>query len=600
MTVSVAKELYEVGEAPPIGEVPPKMYAYLVREDRFGPPKQGFQVEVVDTPEIDDDEVLLYVMAAGVNYNNVWASLGMPVNVIAARKKQGAPEDFHIGGSDAAGIVYKVGKDVTWPRVGDEVVIHCGHWDRNDPMVRSGGDPCFAPTFRTWGYETNYGGFAQFAKLQAHQCLPKPKHLTWEASAAYVLVAATAYRMLMRWAEHKLKKGDVVLVWGGAGGLGSMAIQICRAVGARAIAVVSGDDKFEYCKSLGAVGCINRKEFDHWGMLPHWKDNVGYSKWLKGARAFGAKVWEILGEKKQPNLVFEHPGEATMPTSLFVCDTGGMVVICAGTTGYNATVDLRYLWMRQKRVQGSHFANDEQAQGVNDLVLHGLVDPCLSRTFSWEELPDAHQLMYENKHPHGNMAILVGAPETGTGATAADPHLADHLPIPEGDTHEGDTRVVPLTQPPMGLDQQPFEGVEPAERPVEDKTLVRELMHVGVISCSPESSVHEAALLMLRSGIHAVVVVEEEEVIGILTQTDMALARQGRSKEETRAVKVRHAMTPECLTCDVDTSLSEAISMMTMHRADRLVVTDERGGRNVPVGVLSMTDVIRKSIAEDV
>ena len=68
-----------------------------------------------------------------------------------------------------------------------------------------------------------------------------------------------------------------------------------------------------------------------------------------------------------------------MPTSIFVCDTGGMVVICAGTTGYNAVVDLRYLWMRQKRFQGSHFANDEQAKGLNDLVLAGKVDPCLER-----------------------------------------------------------------------------------------------------------------------------------------------------------------------------------------------------------------------------
>ena len=86
-----------------------------------------------------------------------------------------------------------------------------------------------------------------------------------------------------------------------------------------------------------------------------------------------------------------------------------MVVICAGTTGYNATVDLRYLWMRQKRLQGSHFANDVQAQGITELVRAMKVDPCLSRTFDFDELPAAHQLMFENKHPHGNMAIRVGA-----------------------------------------------------------------------------------------------------------------------------------------------------------------------------------------------
>ena len=106
-----------------------------------------------------------------------------------------------------------------------------------------------------------------------------------------------------------------------------------------------------------------------------------------------------------------------------MCDTGGMVVICAGTTGYNATLDLRYHWMRQKRLQGSHFANDEQSIGINDLVLAGKVDPCLARTpegkpfaFTWDKLPESHQLMYENKHPQGNMAILVGAAQAGLGA----------------------------------------------------------------------------------------------------------------------------------------------------------------------------------------
>jgi crotonyl-CoA carboxylase/reductase len=96
-----------------------------------------------------------------------------------------------------------------------------------------------------------------------------------------------------------------------------------------------------------------------------------------------------------------------------MCDTGGMVVICAGTTGYNAVVDLRYLWMRQKRFQGSHFANDEQALAFNELVVDGRVDPCLSRTFGFTEIDEAHQLMRENRHSDGNMAALVSAPAEG-------------------------------------------------------------------------------------------------------------------------------------------------------------------------------------------
>lgn len=409
----MAKDLYELGEIPPLGEVPKQMYAQVIRPSRFGEPTKAFQQEVIDVPEIGDDETLVYVMAAGVNYNNVWAALGIPVNVIGARNKAGEKEEFHIGGSDASGVVWKVGKNVKNVKVGDEVVIHCGMWDIHDPAIKNGTDPMYIPSYRIWGYESNWGSFAQFTKVQAHQCVPKPKHLSWEEAAAYMLVAATAYRMLTRWQEHEVRKDDVVLVWGGAGGLGSMAIQICKAFGAKAVAVVSGEDKVEYCKKLGAVGCIDRRKFNHWGMLPHWKDTEKYNAWLKGARDFGKAIWDVLGEKKSPRLVFEHPGEDTIPTSIFVCDTGGMVVVCAGTTGYNATVDLRYLWMRQKRLQGSHFANDDQAIGVNNLVLEGKVDPCLSRTWEFKETADAHQLMRENKHPHGNMSILVNAKKKG-------------------------------------------------------------------------------------------------------------------------------------------------------------------------------------------
>ena len=407
------KELYELGEIPPLGEVPKKMIAQVIRQDRFGEPKKAFQQEQIEIPPLGPDEVLVYVMAAGVNYNNVWAALGIPVDVIGARLKKGEKEPFHIGGSDASGIVYAVGSDVKNVKVGDEVVIHCGVWDRNDPWVKAGKDPMLAPSQLIWGYETNWGSFAQFTKVQDHQCLPKPKHLSWEEAAAFMLVGATAYRMLHGWPEHEVKEGDVVLIWGGAGGLGSMAIQIVKAAGGIPVAVVSGEDKFEYCKKLGAKGVINRKNFNRWGMLPHWKDAGNYSKWFEGVRSFGKALWEVVGEKKNPRIVFEHPGEGTIPTSMFVCDTGGMVVICAGTTGYNATIDLRYHWMRQKRFQGSHFANDQQAKGINDLVIAGKVDPCLAQTFEFQETGTCHQLMRENKHPSGNMAILVNARRKG-------------------------------------------------------------------------------------------------------------------------------------------------------------------------------------------
>jgi len=413
------KDLYELGEEPELGHVPARMHAQVIRPERFGEPKEAFAVEVVDTPkDLRPDEVLVYVKAAGVNYNNVWAGLGKPIDVTKRRPSDPwfpDPSGFHIGGSDASGIVWAVGEDVSHVAVGDRVVIHCGQWSREDPGVLAGKDPMYTESFRIWGYETSWGSFAQFTRVQAHQCLPKPEQLTWEEAAAYLLVGATAYRMLLGWEPNTVKPGDPVLVWGGAGGLGSMGIQIVRERGGLPIAVVSSSDKEEFCKRLGAIGCINRRDFDHWGVPPRWEDVEGHSKWAQGARRFGSAIWDVLGERRNPAIVFEHPGEDTIPTSVFVCDTGGLVVVCAGTTGYDAVSDLRHLWMRQKRLQGSHFANDEQSIAFNQMVIDGKIDPCLTKTFAFDEIADAHQLMYENRHPHGNMACLVNATREGEG-----------------------------------------------------------------------------------------------------------------------------------------------------------------------------------------
>ena len=406
-----------VGTLPPLGEVPEEMHAQVVRQDRMGDPSTAFQPEVVPTPSPQAGEVLIAVMATGINFNNVWAARGVPIDIVATRQRAGATEDFHVGGSDASGIVYGVGEGVEGIAVGDHVIVHPGWWRPDDPVVLAGRDPMLSPSACIWGYDhpRNFGSFGQFCIAQAHQVLPKASHLTWEAAAAPTLVGCTAYRMLHGWSGNTLREGDVVLVWGGSGGLGTQAIQLCRNAGARAIAVVSSEERGRYCESLGAAGFIDRTEFDHWGIPPHWTDQAGQAAWSKGARAFGKRIWDILGERRNPDIVFEHPGEDTVPTSVFVCDTGGMVVICAGTTGYNAVADLRYLWMRQKRLQGSHFANDEQSAALNDLVLAGKVDPCLSHVGTFADIPRVHQEMYENRHPHGNMACLVGAPRPGLG-----------------------------------------------------------------------------------------------------------------------------------------------------------------------------------------
>ena len=410
-------DICALGERPPLGEVPENMHAFLVRQDRFGEPQDAWRREVIPVPEIGPKDVLVYTMASGINYNNVWAALGYPVDVIADRQKKGEPGDFHAGGSDCSGIVWKVGSEVTEVKVGDEVVVHSGWWEPDDPWVLSGRDPMLAPTTRIWGYQTNYGSYCQFAKAQSHQCQPKPGHLTWEEAGCYLLCASTAYRMLMGWNPHVVEEGDAVLVWGAAGGLGAMALQIVAARGGKPVAVISEEDKRQFCLDKGAVGVINRKDFDHWGRMPD-TGSPEWGGWMKGARGFGKAIWEALGARQNPKIVFEHPGEATLPTSGFVCDTGGMIVICAGTTGYNITMDLRYHWMMQKRFQGSHLSNDEQAAAVNRLVIDRKINPCLSGVYSFDEIGHAHQLMHENRHPYGNMACLVNATGPGQGASA--------------------------------------------------------------------------------------------------------------------------------------------------------------------------------------
>ncbi len=413
-TAVTTRDIYEIGEVPPLGQVPRHMYAQVIRAERFGDPTHAFKVEKIPVPELRPDEALVYVMAAGVNFNNVWAALGSPVNVIAARQKaKFDSSDFHIGGSDASGVVYAIGNAVKNIKVGDHVVMHCGQWDADCAAVKNGDDPMYDPSFKIWGYETNWGSFAQFTRVQAHQCMPKAKHLTWEEAAGPTLVGATAYRMLMGWPPHTVRPNDVVLIWGASGGLGCMAIQIVKAEGGIPIGVVSDDKKIDFCTKLGARGVINRKKFFHWGMMPHWKETEDYNKWAAESRAFGKAIWDAVGERRNPRIVFEHPGEHTIPTSVFVCDTGGMVVICAGTTGYNAVADLRYLWMRQKRLQGSHFANDEQSYAFNQLVVDGKIDPCLAKTFRFDQIAECHQIMHENRAPEGKMVALVGAPKPG-------------------------------------------------------------------------------------------------------------------------------------------------------------------------------------------
>jgi crotonyl-CoA carboxylase/reductase len=339
----------------------------------------------------------------------VWAALGKPISVFRHRA-----EDHHIGGSDASGVVWKVGEGVTRWKPGDEVVIHCNQASYEDPEVH-GLDPLAAPSQRIWGYETTWGSFAQFCKVQAQQLLPKPPHLGWEEAASYGLTYFTAYRMLID--RARLQPGHRVLIWGAAGGLGVFATQLCVAAGAECVGVVSSPQKGALVEQLGARGFIDRSEFA--GMMRRGDETPEEEKErFAVARDFSKAVRRILGDA--PDVVFEHVGKATFPTSVYCVKPFGKVVICGATSGYDLDFDVRYLWMRQKEIVGSHFANAWEANKANELIEESKIRPVLWRTMGFEGVAEAHQLLRDNRHL-GKIAVLVGATAEGQGVTADGP-----------------------------------------------------------------------------------------------------------------------------------------------------------------------------------
>jgi crotonyl-CoA carboxylase/reductase len=396
------------------GELPETMAAWVIRQEREGEPNDAFQLEQIEVPQPGAFEVIVRVMSAGVNYNNVWAALGKPVSVFGYGDH---PEyGHHIGGSDASGIVWKVGVGVTRWKPGDEVVIHGNQASYEDIEVH-GLDPLAAPSQCAWGYETTWGSFAQFTKVQAQQLLSRPQHLSWAESSSYAGCYFAAHRMLINLCQ--LQAGHNVLVWGAAGGLGVFAIQLCKIAGANAIGVVSSDEKGELVKQLGAVDYINRNEF---GEMMRSEENLADpakdKERFKASRAFAKRVKEVFGDA--PDIVFEHVGQATFPTSVFVVKPFGKVVICGATTGFQLDFDARYLWMRQKQIIGSHFANAYECNQANLLMIEGKIWPVLWQTMGFGQVPAAHQLLYENKHL-GKVAVLVGAESEDEGKNEAGP-----------------------------------------------------------------------------------------------------------------------------------------------------------------------------------
>jgi crotonyl-CoA reductase len=382
-------------------------------------PRKSLHLQDVPTPEVGPGEALIAVMASAVNYNTVWTSIFEPLptfkflerygRLSALTKRHDLP--YHVVGSDAAGVVLRVGAGVTKWQPGDRVVAHCLSVELEDAAGHD--DTMLDPQQRIWGFETNFGGLAELALVKANQLMPKPAHLTWEEAASPGLVNSTAYRQLVSHHGAQVKQGDVVLVWGASGGLGSYATQLALGGGAIPVCVVSSPEKAEICRRMGAEYVIDRatEGFRFW-KDPHTQDEA---EW----RRFGARIRELTGGD-DPDIVFEHPGRETFGASVFVAKRGGTIVTCASTSGYLHQYDNRYLWMHLKRIIGSHFANYREAWEANRLIARGRIHPTLSKVHPLDQAGQAAWEVHRNAH-QGKVGVLCLAPTEGLGVR--DPEL---------------------------------------------------------------------------------------------------------------------------------------------------------------------------------
>ncbi|HZU72967.1 MAG TPA: crotonyl-CoA carboxylase/reductase [Acidimicrobiales bacterium] len=402
--------------------LPESYRAALVRKEDAGmfegvdsadkDPRKSLRIEEVAVPELAPDEAYVAVMAAAINFNTVWTSIFEPLPTfgflarLGKESRWGARHDlpYHVVGSDASGVVVRVGSAVRNWKPGDKVTIHCNYVDDQDPTAHD--DSMLAANQRIWGFETNFGGLADLTVVKANQLMPKPAHLSWEEAACNALTNSTSYRMLVSPNGACMKQGDVVLIWGATGGLGGYAVQYVLNGGGIPVGVVSSADKVKLLEEMGCEAVIDRRA----GNYRFWSDEhtQDETEW----RRFGKDIRALVGE--DPNIVFEHPGRQTMGASVFVCARGGTVVTCAATTGYMIEYDNRHLWMRLKTIKASHFANYNEAWDANRLISLGKIQPILSAVYPLTDTGEAAFQIHKNLH-EGKLGVLCLAPREGMG-----------------------------------------------------------------------------------------------------------------------------------------------------------------------------------------
>jgi crotonyl-CoA reductase len=370
--------------------------------------RRSIHIGEVPLPELAPDEVLVAVMAAGINYNTVWSATFEPVPTFAFLARYGRQnkwaarhdQPYHVLGSDASGVIVRLGAGVQRWSVGDRVVIATANIDGEDPAAQDDSMTLSEPL--AWGFETNFGGLADFAVVKATQLLPKPPHLTWEEAASTTLCSATSYHMLVSHRGAAMKQGDIVLVWGATGGLGAFAVQLVRNGGGIPVGVVSSPAKGSLARELGCEGVINRRDLADSGGLGD----------VKGWRRLGEEIRRQVGD--DPHIVFEHSGQETFGASVYVARRGGTIVTCGSSSGYHHQYDNRHLWMKLKKIIGCHGANYRESWEVNRLFSLGMLAPTLSSVCTLAEVGEATRAVQLNQHV-GKAAVLCLAPTEGLG-----------------------------------------------------------------------------------------------------------------------------------------------------------------------------------------
>ncbi len=322
----------------------------------------------VPEPHIKENEVLIEVRACALNHLDIWVRGGLPGISIPLP---------HILGDDIAGVVREVGGLVNWVKPGDEVMLHpgvsCGHCPA---CLR--GDDNFCPEYDILGYRRD-GGYAEFVAAPGVNTIPKPGSINWEEAAALPLVTLTAWHMLVT--RAKLKPGEDVLIHAAGSGVGSIAIQIAGLLGARVIATASSDEKLAKAKELGAHELINYSRTD-------WPKEV-----------------KRLTARQGVDVVFEHTGAETWSGSIASLKSGGRLVTCGATSGFDAHTDIRQIFYRQLTVLGSFMGAKAELIEAMKFVESGAIRAVIDQSMPLAEARRAHELI-EHRAQFGKLVLI--------------------------------------------------------------------------------------------------------------------------------------------------------------------------------------------------